>query len=416
MIVPSIDLSEGRAVQLETGERLVIDAGDPRPLATRFGMVGEIAVIDLDAAKGEGSNEEVIRELLGLARCRVGGGIRTAERAIEWLDAGASKVILGTAAEPELLSRLPKDRVMAALDARHDEVVTHGWRTNTGSRIEERVEALSELVSGFLVTFVEREGKMEGTNLHRIRELVERFPGVKFTFAGGITTLEEIREIDRLGADCQVGMALYTGRIGLADAFCAPLNWTSDGMIPTVVCDEAGVALGLHWSNPESLREAIESGTGVYHSRKRGLWRKGETSGDRQELLRVDADCDRDALRFTVRQFGRGNCHVGTRTCWGDDWGLHRLCRRLEALAVDAPPDSYTRRLLADRELLESKLREELGELLAARDAGETAWESADLLYFVLVKCVASGVGLEQVERILDLREKRVTRRPGDAK
>lgn len=416
MIVPSIDLSEGRAVQLETGEKLVIDAGDPRPLATRFGRVGEVAVIDLDAAKGVGSNETVIRELLSLARCRVGGGIRSVERAMEWLDAGASKIILGTAAEPDLVSQLPKDRVMAALDARHDEVVTHGWRTRTGRRIEDRVEALSPFVSGFLVTFVEREGKMGGTNLDRVRELIERFPSVKFTFAGGITTLEEVREIDRLGADCQVGMALYRGRMGLAEAFSAPLTWTSDGLIPTVVCDEAGVALGLHWSNLESLREAIESGNGVYHSRKRGLWRKGETSGDRQDLLRVDADCDRDALRFTVRQHGRGNCHAGTRTCWGEDWGLHRLYRRLEVLAADAPANSYTRRLLADPKLLEAKLREELSELLAAGDKGAAIWESADLLYFTFVKCVSCGVRMEDVERLLDAREKKVTRRSGDAK
>jgi phosphoribosylformimino-5-aminoimidazole carboxamide ribonucleotide (ProFAR) isomerase len=89
MMVPSIDLQGGNAVQLEGGRELRLDAGDPRPIADRFGRVGEIAVIDLDAAMGTGSNREVIRDLVGRARCRVGGGIRDVDSALAWLDAGA---------------------------------------------------------------------------------------------------------------------------------------------------------------------------------------------------------------------------------------------------------------------------------------------------------------------------------------
>ena len=117
MIIPSIDLMGGNAVQLVEGKEKVLDAGDPGPIADRFGMVGEVAVIDLDAALGRGSNASVIRELLKRAPCRVGGGIRDAGAAIRWLDAGARKVILGTAARPEILRELPRERVIAALDA-----------------------------------------------------------------------------------------------------------------------------------------------------------------------------------------------------------------------------------------------------------------------------------------------------------
>ena len=117
MLIPPIDLQGGQAVQLIGGKEHALSAGDPRPLAEKFGRVGEIAVVDLDAALGTGKNTELIKELLQLAPCRVGGGIRSVEAAIEWLDAGATKVVLGTAATPEVLSQLPPERTVVALDS-----------------------------------------------------------------------------------------------------------------------------------------------------------------------------------------------------------------------------------------------------------------------------------------------------------
>ena len=216
MIVPSIDLMDGRAVQLVGGKEKKLDAGDPVPLAEHFGVVGEIAVIDLDAALGRGSNEEVIKKLLRVAPCRVGGGIRDVETAIKWLDAGATKVILGTKAIPEILSQLPRDRVIAALDAVHDDVVVEGWQKSTGTDLFARIQDLREHVSGFLVTAVEREGRMVGVDLDRIRKLVEACGSSRLTYAGGVATADEVGSIDALGADAQVGMALYTGAIDLA--------------------------------------------------------------------------------------------------------------------------------------------------------------------------------------------------------
>jgi phosphoribosyl-ATP pyrophosphohydrolase len=416
MIVPSIDIMDGQAVQLVGGERKALEAGDPRPLAERFGRVGEVAVIDLDAALGRGSNAELIRELLGLARCRVGGGIRDAETARAWLDAGAEKVILGTAAEPQVLERLPSERVIAALDARQGEVVVEGWTRATGARVEERIVALRELVSGFLVTFVESEGRMAGIDLERAEAIAELAGGARVTAAGGITRAREIAALDALGIDAQVGMALYTKRLELVDAFAAPLLEQGDGPWPTVVADERGVALGLCWSSRESLREALATGRGVYWSRKRGLWIKGQTSGATQELLRVDLDCDRDALRATVRQAEPGFCHLETRTCWGQDGGLGALARRLARRAREAPEGSYTRRLLDHPELLRAKLVEEAGEVADAGTPAEVAEEAADVLYFGLVALARAGVELGDVEAVLDRRARRITRRPGDAK
>lgn len=416
MIIPSIDLMGGSTVQLVQGREKKLDAGDPRPIARRFGIVGEIAVIDLDGALGRGSNEGLIRELLTLAPCRVGGGIRDAAAARRWLDAGAAKVILGSAARPEVLREVPRERVIAALDAREGEVVIDGWRTRTGASVTDRMRELRAYVSGFLVTFVETEGTMGGFDAARARALKDAAGDARLTVAGGIATPEQVGGLDREGIDAQVGMAIYTGAFSLADAVVSCLTSDRpDGLFPTIVADEHGVALGLAYSSAESLGAALDERRGVYHSRSRGVWRKGETSGNTQELRRVDLDCDRDAIRFTVRQRGPF-CHTGTRTCFGSARGIASLDERLRGLAREAPAGSYTARLLGDPALLRSKLAEEAGELGAAGTPEEVAREAADLLYFTLVRLAAAGAPLEAVEAELDRRAGVVSRRPGDAK
>ena len=417
MIVPSIDLQDGQAVQLVGGESKALDAGDPRPIAARFGRVGEVAVIDLDAAIGTGSNASTVTELLSLARCRVGGGIRDEAAALGWLDAGAEKIIIGTAATPELLSRLPRERVIAALDGVRDEVVVDGWRTRTGATVLERMTQLRAHVDGFLVTFVELEGRMQGIDLERAKRLKAAAGDRHLTVAGGVRDVREVAALDALGIDVQVGMALYTGRLDLAGSLAAMLHSDrEDGLWPTVVCDDLGQVLGLVWSSEESLREALESGRGVYQSRSRGLWRKGESSGNAQELYRVELDCDRDALRFVVRQEGSGFCHLGTWTCFGDTRGLAELERTIAARSASAPAGSYTRRLLDEPGLLRAKLGEEAAELANAGSAHEVCREAADLLYFAFTRMRAARVSLAAVAEELDRRALRVTRRGGGAK
>jgi len=418
VIIPSIDLMNGNAVQLVGGRELKIEAGDPRTWAETFRLAGEIAVVDLDAALGRGSNRDVIRELIEIAPCRIGGGIRDVRAAIEWLDAGASTVVLGTAATPEVLGALPRERVVAALDAIDGEVVVQGWRKRTGRRIAERMKELRDDVSGFLVTFVEREGRLSGIDLEVVEALLEPAGDAKLTIAGGIATPDDVAALDVLGCDAQVGMALYCGRMSLALAIAAPMRSDRpDGLWPTVVTDERGVALGLAWSSRESLEEAVRMKRGVYQSRSRGLWIKGESSGARQELLRIDPDCDRDALRFVVKQEGSGFCHRGSRTCWGrSDDEMAGLARRLLARAESAPAASYTKRLLEDDGLLRSKLVEEAAELAAARTIRDVTHEAADVLYFTLAAMARAGVRLEDVERELARRSRAVSRRAGDAK
>lgn len=399
MILPSIDLMDGRAVQLRRGADKVLESPeDPVDLARRFALFGEIAVVDLDAALGRGNNRDVIRALCRAAPCRVGGGVRRAEDVVALIKMGATRVMIGTAATPEFLGTFPRDWVMAALDARGGRTVDQGWRRDTGETPIDRARRLQPYCSGFLFTQVDVEGTLEGVPLDPVRAL-RAATSLPLTVAGGVASLDDVRAIEDLGADVQVGMALYTGRIDLEEAFAARPDFTR-GPLPTIAQDADGRVLMLAWSTAESLREALRTRRGVYWSRsRRSIWRKGETSGNTQVLLRARYDCDTDALLFTVRQGGPA-CHAGRPACFGDAprFTLQRLAAIVASRRGAEAAGSYTARLVGDRDLARAKLREEAEEVCTAPDRGNIVWELADLLYHSFALMEGEGIALDEVE------------------
>jgi len=417
MLIPSIDLIGGKAVQLVGGRTKILEVEDVLGLARRWRVFGELAVIDLDAALGQGDNLALVKELCTVARCRVGGGVRTVERAHELLRAGAARVIVGTAASEGFLAKLPRERVIVAVDQDQGRLQSMGWRRDEAEAPMDRVRRLAPFCVGFLMTAVAKEGRLEGVDWEAARE-IRATTKCPITYAGGVSTVEDVAALDRLGLDAQVGMALYRGLLDPAEAFIACLDWDKQGgLIPAAVQDEAGRLRMLAWQSRESLRRALTEGKGIYWSRSRGeLWEKGATSGHSQELLRVEADCDRDTLRFFVQQTGPA-CHTGAATCFGPgDFALGDLEATLQERLGTAPEGSYTARLLREEGLLEAKLREETEELIAASTPDEKVWEAADLLYFLMVRMTQGGVRLEQVLRELERRHTTDTRKPGNAK
>ncbi|KAK3362663.1 histidinol dehydrogenase-domain-containing protein [Lasiosphaeria hispida] len=206
------------------------------------------------------------------------------------------------------------------------------------------------------------------------------------------------------------------GKLSVSEILAAA--WKSDrqdGLIPTIVCDENGTALGLVYSSEESVSEALKTQTGVYQSRKRGLWYKGASSGDTQELVRISLDCDNDALKFVVKQKGRF-CHLDQSGCFGDLKGIPRLEQTLLSRKASAPAGSYTARLFSDEKLLRAKIMEEAEELCDAKTPQEVAFEAADLIYFALTRAVSVGATLADIEKSLDAKSWKVKRRTGDAK
>lgn len=207
------------------------------------------------------------------------------------------------------------------------------------------------------------------------------------------------------------------GKISISDLFVSSLTTDrKDGLFTTLVTDVHNHSLGLVYSSKESISEAIRTKTGVYQSRRHGLWYKGATSGATQELIKLDKDCDGDCLKFVVKQSGVGFCHLEQDSCFGNISGLARLEKTLADRLENAPEGSYTKRLFTDEKLLVAKIKEEAEELTEAETKEDIAWEAADLFYFALTRCVKNGVSLEDIERNLDLKGLKITRRKGDAK
>lgn len=222
MLIPSIDLKDGAVVQLVQGERLAIRDDDVFRWVRRFERFPKVQVIDLDAAMGTGDNVALVRQIASVLSCRVGGGIRTVDRARDVLGSGARQVIAGSAlfknGAPDLdfaealRDGIGREHIIAAVDSRGGHVVVHGWKTALPLTPVEAVRALEPYCDEFLYTHVDTEGLMGGTNVEAILA-VRRATSRRVTAAGGITTQKEIDHLDALGIDAVVGMAIYTGAL-----------------------------------------------------------------------------------------------------------------------------------------------------------------------------------------------------------
>jgi phosphoribosylformimino-5-aminoimidazole carboxamide ribotide isomerase len=228
VLIPCIDLQRGQAVQLVHGRRRALAVADVFGLLRKFGKYPWLHVIDLDAAMGKGENDALVRELCARAKkdfrikVRVGGGIRTVVRAQEIVAWGARQIIVGSAAFhqgevdtrflTQLTNKMPRRRILIALDTAQGKITIHGWRKRLSLQAESVMPQLEPFCAGFLCTDVDREGTMTGANLAWFRSLraATKHPIIA---AGGIKTRREISTLEKLGMDAAVGMAVYKNRL-----------------------------------------------------------------------------------------------------------------------------------------------------------------------------------------------------------
>jgi phosphoribosylformimino-5-aminoimidazole carboxamide ribotide isomerase len=226
LIIPCIDLMDGKVVQLVQGREKALEGGTPQEMLDRFAAFPEIQVIDLDAAIGKGSNDVLVEYIASRAIARVGGGIRSVGRAETLLKQGARKLIVGTSAFTstgvnkeflgELSSAIGSGPILIALDSQAGKIVVKGWREAMNFSAEQVIGELEPYCGGFLCTYVDKEGMMQGTDLDWFRRL-RAATSHEITAAGGITTLDDIRELEQIHVHAAVGMAIYTGRLNLSD-------------------------------------------------------------------------------------------------------------------------------------------------------------------------------------------------------
>jgi phosphoribosylformimino-5-aminoimidazole carboxamide ribotide isomerase len=224
MIIPCIDLMDGKVVQLVQGREKALEVDSAEEMLEKFKPFKQIQVIDLDAAMGRGSNNRLVEQIAQQTRARVGGGVRTVERAQQLVAQGAYRVIAGTsafsAAGPNhdflaaLSGSIGAERLTIALDSMGGRIVVKGWQEATNFSADDVIAQLEPYCGGFLCTYVDKEGMMQGTDLEWFTRL-RKATAHELTAAGGITTMDDVRALTELGIHCAIGMAIYTGRLNL---------------------------------------------------------------------------------------------------------------------------------------------------------------------------------------------------------
>jgi len=217
---------DGKVVQLVQGREKALEGDPPLAMLEKFAAFPQIQVIDLDAAIGRGSNDDLVKLLASRAACRVGGGVRSVERARILVEQGAHKVIVGTAAFHgggvntallrQMADEIGREKLIVAVDSKGGRIVVKGWRESTDLTAEQVLAPLEPYCSGFLCTYVDKEGMLQGTDLAWFRRL-RAATSLELTAAGGITSLEDVRALMEMNINAALGMAVYTGRLSLAD-------------------------------------------------------------------------------------------------------------------------------------------------------------------------------------------------------
>jgi phosphoribosylformimino-5-aminoimidazole carboxamide ribotide isomerase len=225
MLIPSIDLLGGRIVQLVQGEKLRLAFDDFEYWIEKFSKYPLVQLIDLDAAMRQGENSVLVAQIAKRLPVQAGGGIHSTDRARQVLDAGAKRVIIGSALfsaqgavnttfAAELAEAVGADRVVAGIDTKNGRIAVKGWKAQVELTPDEAIPQLEAHAAAFLYTHVDGEGLLGGFPLDvaaRLRKLTQR----QLIVAGGIRTQQEVAALDALGADAVVGMAVYTNLLAV---------------------------------------------------------------------------------------------------------------------------------------------------------------------------------------------------------
>ena len=386
---------------------------------------GKNAIIHIDLVNGLSSREIAVDFI---AKTTSADGIistkpQLVKRAKELISLGAEKVIIGSAAwnsHPEngsvlneeflneLVQAIGKDRIIISVDAINGKIAVKGWTETIDISLVDGAKQAEKFCSELLFTCVEKEGCMQGTNMEYVKQLRDAVH-CRVVVAGGVSSVPEIKELEKLHCDVQLGMALYTNKVALKDAFIACLDFEKMPMIPVIAQSVNGEVLMQGFANEQAFEKTFETGKLTFWSRSRNeLWTKGDTSGNFLNVVKLRADCDRDCVLASVLPTGP-SCHTGSWTCFGTDpdekSSMGRLYNVIADRFANPKPGSYTATL--DSKRVREKVEEEAEELCEAETKEDVIWEAADLLYFVNVLLYKEGVTWQDVYNELDKRHKK---------
>jgi len=427
--IPTLDISNGQAVLVRHGQVYQI-LGDPMEKAKFISIGTHFQIVDIDAAMGTGSNKELIKKIVQQYPCYVGGGIRTYQDAIDFLNSSARRVIISTAIDT-LITQIPKERLIVAFDVDKDNNVFSKGRTDKMSEnLFQLIDKYGNSIDMMTITFHHAEGTCQGIPYDQVKEIknyiTQKNFNIKLVCAGGIATIIQIDKLIRLDVIPQFGSGFWNGMFTLGDIFqcistyCLEKKWVSFNsvkLIPTIVQSIDGQVLGLVFSTPETLKLSLDSRVATFYSRDQNqIWIKGATSGNYHRVYAVHYCCDGTSIRFVVD--GNMFCHLGTKSCFGHTdpsrASLKSIQSNVQEKLKNANLNSYTQKLLNEPFKINSKILEESQELVCATKQDDVVYETADLLYFTLMNLEKHGINIQSVENELIKRSYIVLKDPYD--
>jgi phosphoribosyl-ATP pyrophosphohydrolase/phosphoribosyl-AMP cyclohydrolase len=425
--IPTIDIHRGKAVLVLNG-KVTEEIGDPIELAEYLSIHSTIQVTDLSRAFGDKEdNREIIKKICQKTPCYVAGGIRTYDDAIEMLNSSAKRVTISTNALPELLSKLHKNRIIAAFDIDENYMmIVKGRQEKIKESLFDRLEKIHQYIELICVTFHVTEGTNLGIPMDQVdyikNYLNSKYKHIKLTVAGGINSIKQIEALHERQINSQFGYALWKKQFTLGEVFISMLNsdkqkqWITthtplnEPLFPTIIIRETGKVLGLVYVTAESLKMSVDTRVATFWSRDKsqkllsngsntssevnlpgnnGIWIKGETSGNKFTVKKVIFSCDQTSLLMVVDSSNNVFCHTGKESCFEFRNPVTSDLREfstylLNRLDTCNQQNTYTKQLIESPSLIRYKLVEEILELIVA-NKDNIIHESADVLYFLMM-------------------------------
>ena len=414
--IPTIDISDGKAVLVQKGKVYRI-LGDAMEMAKYLSIHKVFQLIDIDAAIGSKSNRNLIKKICEKYQCYVGGGIRTYDDALELLNSSARRVIIST--NSDILEKIPKNRSILAIDIDESyNILTHGRTKKSDKNFFEFLNEKIQNIEMITITFHHKEGTNLGIPLNqviKIKEFISNFKNesIYLVCAGGISSIDQIKELFQLGVTPQFGSGFWCGKFTLGEVYAELLNYDKqlkwikndkgEALFPCVIQSDDGVILGSVYCNNEAIKESVDKRKATFFSRDSNkLWMKGETSGYEHTVLAVHFNCDYTSLRFIVE--GEKFCHLGSQnSCFGEtnpNRGGLKTFQKLIKLKKKQDME-FSNKILIDSNQVDSKIIEESERLVYAREKEEIISSTSDLLYYSILFLDKKNLNIDDVEKEL---------------
>ena len=409
-IIVTMDLYNGEPVLVQRGKVITKHSnGSISQAFNKISIFPDILVVDLNGAFGENShNREIINKLATNYYIHSGGGLRTLKDVQDVLQNSARRIVISSNTSSDFISKIPKERLIVELSVdEHNNILTHGRKVNTRISIFEKLELLSRLgVEAISITFHHTEGLLNGIPREQVKSIMSKMPLNinKVIIAGGLTTLDDLEFLWSLGVIPQLGSAIWKNKLKIGEVYNAMIRWSPDGLVPTIIQDKHGLVKGLVYMNPEAINKTCQERYVYRYSRKLGrVIQKGETSGNRQKVLKMSLDCDSDALLITVDTV-KPFCHTENYSCFSLQTVVKANLGVLkEHIESKVGGNSYSGRLQKNPGLALAKLMEEFWEIVTASRETQVL-ECADLLVHLLMYINGMGIQLDDILNELNAR------------